>query len=138
MGEGEAGTAGAGLGFVVCSEGTNPLEMMERGCTGAGDTITCDWAIRQKPPAAPTAKRGKGAAASTSTSTGAGGADKDKDKDNDGLYHRPGWERFDQWITGKICVSSSSEQMSDEEERRTTTTTTASPAKSHHHTKALR
>ena len=118
-GEGEAGTAGGTeLGFAVCKRGYKPFgDDGERmyGC-GRHHNMRLE-AMRQKPPAAPTAKRGKGAAASTSTSTGAGGAGKDKDKDNDGLYHRPGWERFDQWIFGeKICVSSSSEQMSDEED----------------------
>ena len=27
--------------------------------------------------------------------------------DADGLYHRPGWERFDQWVRGREAATSS-------------------------------
>jgi hypothetical protein len=134
-GEGEAGTAGGTeLGFAVCKRGYKPfghggermfgcarhsplrLETMQRGLPlaapdkkGRGKGSTADLAAAAAAQAAATASAaaGGGSGSADGRGTGGGGAH--------ALYHRPGWERFDQWIFGeKISVSSTSDESNEE------------------------
>ena len=89
-GEGEAGTAGGTeLGFAVCKRGYRPFG--EDGSRRYGCLKHHEMRLenmRKPPPRG--AKRSE-----------------------DGLYHRPGWERFDQWTFGeKNVVSESSSFLS--------------------------
>ena len=89
-GEGEAGTAGGTeLGFPVCKRGYRPFAedgSRRYGCLKHHELRLEN--MRQPPP--------KGAKRS-----------------EDGLYHRPGWEKFDQWTFGeKNVVSESSSFLS--------------------------
>jgi hypothetical protein len=90
-GENEAGTAGGTeLGFPVCKRGYRPFG--EDGAPRYGCAKHSDLrleAMRSKPP--------RGAAA-----------------DADGLYRRPGWERFDQWVRGEKPQTSSASDVSEE------------------------
>ena len=100
-GENEAGTAGGTeLGFAVCKRGYRPFgEDGERRFGCVKHSARRLEAIRRAPP------RGSGAAAAPDPETG--------------LYHRPGWERFDQWVFGEKTTSGStapSESRSAEEE----------------------
>lgn len=89
-GEGKAGTAGGTeLGFPVCKRGYRPFAEdggRRYGCLKHHELRLEN--MRQPPP--------KGAKRS-----------------EDGLYHRPGWEKFDQWTFGeKNVVSESSSFLS--------------------------
>jgi hypothetical protein len=124
-GEGEAGTAGGTeLGFAVCKRGYKPFgEDGERMYGCARHTHLRLEAMEQTPPVPKKGSKGSAAAAAAASaaaaaaSTSAVGAGAGADGGKEGLYHRPGWERFDQWVFGeKICVSSSSEQTSEDDE----------------------
>jgi hypothetical protein len=100
-GENEAGTAGGTeLGFAVCKRGYRPFgEDGERRFGCVKHSARRLEAMRRAPPC------GSGAAAAPDPETG--------------LYHRPGWERFDQWVFGEKTTSGStapSESRSAEEE----------------------
>ena len=90
-GENEAGTAGGTeLGFPVCKRGYKPFG--EDGARMYGCAKHSNLrleAMRSKPPEGATA-------------------------DTDGLYHRPGWERFDQWVRGEKPQTSSASDVSEE------------------------
>ena len=89
-GENEAGTAGGTeLGFPVCKRGYKPFG--EDGARMYGCAKHSNLrleAMRSKPPEGATA-------------------------DTDGLYHRPGWERFDQWVRGEKPQTSSASEASE-------------------------
>ena len=89
-GENEAGTAGGTeLGFPVCKRGYKPFG--EDGARMHGRAKHSNprlEAMRSKPPEGATA-------------------------DTDGLYHRPGWERFDQWVRGEKPQTSSASEASE-------------------------
>lgn len=132
-GEGEAGMAGGTeLGFAVCKRGYKPFgEDGGRMYGCARHTHMRLEAMQQTPPPPTLPKRGKGttaAAAAASTSSagagaeagagaGAGAGEGAGGCQDEGLYHRPGWEHFDQWVFGeKISVSSSTEHVSEDDE----------------------
>ena len=106
-GETEAGMAGGTeLGFAVCKRGFRPFGEDGEGLYGCARHTHMRLEAMQQPrppPPIPANRRGKIAAAAA-VAGGAGGGGRGAGAP--GLYHRPGWERFDQWVFGaKICVS---------------------------------